>query len=337
MFIDRVKIFVKAGHGGSGCVSFRREKYIPKGGPDGGDGGKGGNIIIMADSNLSTLLDFQFQPHFQAQRGEHGKGGNKHGKNGKDKIIKVPLGTVIKDQDTGAIMGDLVEGGRFIIAAKGGRGGRGNARFVSPTNQAPRDWEPGEWGEEKVLELELKLIADVGLVGLPNAGKSTLLSRLSAAKPKIADYPFTTLQPNLGRVQCRDEGSFVLADIPGLIEGAHSGKGLGIEFLRHIERTKVLVFLVDCTSKNLEEDYFTLQKELRKYNPGLLQRPHVVAVTKIDLCHSRDLRTLGKVVAAPLNRISSVTGEGLTQLKDLIWQELQNLKSYSNQKVFNDD
>ncbi|MFQ6112631.1 MAG: GTPase ObgE [bacterium] len=337
MFVDRAKIYVKAGSGGSGCVSFRREKYIPKGGPDGGDGGKGGDVIIMADSNLSTLLDFQYQPHFQAQRGEHGQGSNKHGKNGNDKIVKVPLGTVIKDRETGAILGDLVRHGQFIIAARGGRGGRGNARFVSPTNQAPREWEPGQWGEQKVLELELKLIADVGLVGLPNAGKSTLLSRLSAAKPKIADYPFTTLKPHLGIVKYRDEANFVLADIPGLIEGAHLGKGLGLEFLRHIERTKVLVLLVDGTSGNLNADYVTLREELRNYNPQLLERPQIVAVTKIDLCPSRDFQTFEKAVGAPLNKISSITGEGLTELKDVIWQELQNLKSYTMQKVCDDN
>jgi GTP-binding protein len=337
MFVDRVKIYVKAGHGGSGCVSFRREKFIPKGGPDGGDGGKGGDVIIMADSNLSTLLDFHYQPNFKAQRGAHGKGSNKAGKNGKDEIIKVPLGTMIKDHQTGNSLGDLVQDGQFIVAAKGGKGGRGNARFVSPTNQAPREWEPGERGEEKILDLELKLIADVGLVGLPNAGKSTLLSRLSAANPKIADYPFTTLKPNLGIVKCRDEGSFVLADIPGLIEGAHSGKGLGIEFLRHIERTKLLVLLVDCTREDLSGDYFILQEELRKYNPKLLERPQIVAVTKIDLCPSRNFRTFEKAIGAPLNKISSVTGEGLAQLKDLIWQELQNLTSHKMQNVSDDN
>ncbi|MFQ5822542.1 MAG: GTPase ObgE [bacterium] len=314
-------------------MSFRREKYIPKGGPDGGDGGHGGDVVIMADSNLATLLDFQYQPHFQAQRGEHGKGSNKHGKNGKNIFIKVPLGTVIKDHQSGHILGDLVQEGQIIIGAKGGRGGRGNARFVSPTNQAPREWEPGESGEEKVLELELKLIADVGLVGLPNAGKSTLLSRLSAATPKIADYPFTTLKPNLGIVKYKDEGSFVLADIPGLIEGAHLGKGLGIEFLRHIERTKILVFLVDCTSENLKEDYFSLQEELRQYNPQLLERLQIVAVSKIDLCHSRNFRAFEKIVGSPLIKISSITGEGLAQLKDLIWKQLQDLKLNTKQKA----
>jgi GTP-binding protein len=329
MFVDRVKIYVKGGYGGSGCVSFRREKYIPKGGPNGGDGGKGGDVILMADSNMSTLLDFQYQPHYKAQRGEHGKGSNKHGKNGNDIIIKVPVGTVIKDAQTGAILGDLVHKGQCIIAAKGGRGGRGNARFVSATHQAPREWEPGEAGEERTLELELKLIADVGLVGLPNAGKSTLLSKLSSAKPKIADYPFTTLVPNLGIVRYRDIGSFVLADIPGLIEGAHTGKGLGIEFLRHIERTKVLVVLVDCTAKNLKDDYLVLQEELKRYNPQLLERPKIVVLTKIDLCSSRNFRSFEKAVGTPVWKISSVTGEGLTDLKDLIWNTLMDLRSTS--------
>lgn len=325
MFVDRAKIYVKGGHGGSGCVSFRREKYIPKGGPDGGDGGKGGDVIIMAESNLITLLDFHYQPRFQAQRAEHGKGSNKHGKNGKDKIIRVPLGTVIKDAETGAILGDLLHDRQFIIAAKGGRGGRGNARFVSATHQAPREWEPGEAGEEKVLILELKLIADVGLVGLPNAGKSTLLSKLSSAKPKIAEYPFTTITPNLGIVKYRDIGSFAIADIPGLIDGAHLGKGLGIEFLRHIERTKILVILLDCTRDKIEDDYFTLKQELTQYNPQLLLRPQIVVLTKMDLCPSGNFQTLEKVVGSSITKISSVTGEGLTQLKDLIWNQLKEV------------
>lgn len=330
MFIDRAKIYVKAGHGGSGCVSFRREKYIPKGGPDGGDGGRGGSVIIKANPNLSTLLDFQYQPHYRAQRGEHGKGSNKHGKNGKDKIIKVPLGTVIKDTQAGTIIGDLEHEGQFIIAAKGGRGGRGNARFVSATHQAPREWEPGEVVEEKILELELKLIADVGLVGLPNAGKSTLLSKLSAAKPKIADYPFTTLAPNLGIVKYRDVGSFGLADIPGLIEGAHAGKGLGIEFLRHVERTKILVVLIECTSNDLKADYFVLQEELRKYNPKLLEQPRIIALTKIDLCQSGNFLEIEKTIGSYICKISSFTGDGLSELKDLIWKKLVDLRTEPN-------
>ncbi|RMD94141.1 MAG: GTPase ObgE [Calditrichaeota bacterium] len=326
MFIDKAKIYVKGGHGGSGCVSFRREKYVPKGGPDGGDGGKGGDVILVADPNLSTLLDFKYNPRYEAERGEHGKGANKHGRNGKDKIVRVPVGTVIKNARTGEILGDLIEPGQSIVVARGGRGGRGNARFASPTNQAPREWEPGEPGEEKELELELKLIADVGLVGLPNAGKSTLLSKISAARPKIADYPFTTLSPNLGIVKYRDYGSFAVADIPGLIEGAHRGKGLGMEFLRHIERTRVLVLLIECQSQDLKADYLTLLNELEKYNPGLIKRPRIVAVTKIDICPELDISALKKLVKEPICTISSVTGEGLEPLKDLIWQELERVK-----------
>lgn len=322
-FVDRAKIRVKAGHGGSGCVSFRREKFVPKGGPDGGDGGAGGSVILIGDPNLSTLLDFKYRPSFQAQRGEHGKGSNKFGKSGADFQIKVPLGTVIKDADTGEVIADITEEETPIVVAKGGRGGRGNARFVSATNQAPRDWEPGEHGEEKTLLLELKLIADVGLVGFPNAGKSTLISKLSAAKPKIADYPFTTLQPNLGIVRYRDEGSFVIADIPGIIEGAHSGKGLGLEFLRHIERTKVLVYLIDCCGEDPISDYETLLQELREHNPNLLERPQIVVLTKIDLQPEETFDTFEKKVSRTIFKISSVTGEGLTQLKDAIWQSLR--------------
>ncbi len=333
MFIDHVRIRVKAGNGGSGCVSFRREKFRPKGGPDGGDGGHGGSIYIAADPRLSTLLDFKYHPNFKAESAEHGKGSNQHGKGGADLILKVPVGTVIKDGATGAVLADLIAPNQSVLVAKGGRGGRGNARFVSPTNQAPRHWEPGEFGEERELELELKLIADVGLVGLPNAGKSTLLSKLSAARPKIADYPFTTLKPNLGIVKHRDHDSFVMADIPGLIEGAHLGKGLGMEFLRHIERTSVLVFLLDCTSENLERDYHTLCEELRHYKSELLARPQIVAITKIDLQPQTDLVRFEKKIAAPVCKISSVSGEGLAHLKELIWQQLQLIKSNSQKRV----
>ena len=323
MFVDRVRIHVKAGNGGSGCVSFRREKFVAKGGPDGGDGGNGGDIVIVAEPNLSTLLDFQYRPKFKAERAEHGKGSNKHGRNGKDFIIKVPLGTVIKDVESGEILADLVEANQSVIAAKGGRGGKGNARFVSSTNQAPREWVPGEFGEEKRLELELKLIADVGLVGLPNAGKSTLISKLSAAKPKIADYPFTTLQPNLGIVKYRDSGSFVIADIPGIIEGAHEGKGLGHEFLRHIERTKVLIVLLDSTNPDPVAEYKLLRNELLNYNRDLPKRIKLVAFTKIDLSPESDFSKEATKIAVPVQKISSVTGQGLTELTDKIWQDLQ--------------
>jgi len=322
-FIDRAKIRVQAGNGGSGCVSFRREKFIPKGGPDGGDGGKGGDIVLVGDPNLSTLLDFKYRPSFHARRGEHGKGSNKVGKSGADLHLKVPLGTVVKDADTDEVIADITEEERSVVVAKGGRGGRGNARFASATNQAPREWESGEYGEEKTLLLELKLIADVGLVGFPNAGKSTLISKMSAAKPKIADYPFTTLQPNLGIVKYRDEGTFVIADIPGIIEGAHDGKGLGLEFLRHIERTKVLVFLIDCCSENPISDYETLRQELRQYNPSLVERPQIVTLTKIDLQPGKRFDLFEKAVDSSVIRISSVTGAGLNTLKDAIWQRLR--------------
>ncbi len=323
MFVDHTQIRVKSGDGGSGCLSFLREKYRPKGGPDGGDGGKGGDVIVQADPKISTLLDFHYRPNFRAQRAEHGKGSNKHGKNGKDLIINVPIGTVIKEAATGDILGDLVHPGESIIVAKGGKRGRGNARFVSSTNQAPRKWEKGEFGEEKILDLELKLIADVGLVGHPNAGKSTLLSKVSAARPKIASYPFTTLKPNLGIVKYREYNSFILADIPGLIEGAHLGKGLGIEFLRHIERTKLLVFLIDCSGTKLMKDYQTLKEELKQHNPHLLKRPQIIVFTKVDLCNKIDTAEFDLLESVPVCKISSITGEGLANLKELIWQQLQ--------------
>jgi GTP-binding protein len=323
MFVDHAKIRVKAGHGGSGCVSFRREKFIPKGGPDGGDGGHGGSVIMQADANMSTLLDFQYRPYYKAERAEHGKGANKHGKNGKDLIIKVPLGTIVRDDSTGEFLGDLTEPGQQVIVARGGRGGKGNARYVSATHQAPREWQQGEWGEEKMLELELKLIADVGLVGLPNAGKSTLISKLSAAKPKIADYPFTTLQPNLGIVRYREHASFVMADIPGIIEGAHTGKGLGIEFLRHIERTRVLLMLIDCNSEDPNADFAVLMKELQEYNSRLPKRLKLIALTKIDTRPDFVVADLEAKMPCPVLPISSVTGAGLDDVKDRIWHFLQ--------------
>ncbi len=323
MFVDHAKIHVYAGHGGSGCCSFRREKFVAKGGPDGGDGGRGGSVILECDANLSTLLDFRYRPHYKAERAVHGKGANKHGKNGKDLRIKLPPGTVVRDSESGELLGDLVSLEDSIVVARGGKGGRGNARFVSSTNRAPRDWEQGEFGEERTLDLELKLIADVGLVGLPNAGKSTLISKLSAARPKIADYPFTTLQPNLGIVKYRDYNSFVVADIPGLIEGAHLGKGLGHEFLRHIERTRVLVVLIDITEGELSERYELLEDELRQFNPILPERIRVVALTKADVWQDGDPTTLD-IAGVTVCKISSISGEGLQQLKDVIWDNLQN-------------
>lgn len=283
--------------------------------------------MIMADSNLRTLLDFQYRPHFRAERGQHGQGSNKQGKSGQDTLIRVPLGTIVKDFETQEILADLVETGQRVIAAKGGRGGRGNARFVRASHQVPREWEPGEYGEEKVLLLELKSLADVGLVGLPNAGKSTLLSKLSAARPKIASYPFTTLTPHLGIVKFRDFGSLVFADIPGLIEGAHAGKGMGDQFLRHIERTRLLVVLLDCMSADVKNDYSVLQKELAEYDPKLPQKPQLLVLTKIDLkTDSGEFEALESEIGKPLHKISALTGQGLADLKDAIWVSFNGRK-----------
>lgn len=321
MFVDSAKIYVEAGRGGSGCMSFRREKYVPKGGPDGGDGGHGGDVILEVDKNLRTLLDFQMRKHFRAERGEHGKGANKTGRNGREIIIRVPAGTVVRNAESNTILADMVSEGERVVIARGGRGGWGNARYVTSTHQAPREWEPGELGESMWLMLELKLLADVGLVGMPNAGKSTLLSRISAARPKIADYPFTTLTPNLGVVRYHDSQSFVVADIPGLIEGAHQGRGLGIDFLRHIERTAVLVILIEAVSENMQATYEALLAELQGYDAKLLAKPRLVAVTKMDLSEDKNigadfLRSLNH----PTCRISAVTGEGLSELLDLMWK-----------------
>jgi|YelNatPaOPRAMG01_1025707.scaffolds.fasta_scaffold00298_33 GTP-binding protein len=284
MFVDRAKIYVKAGDGGNGCIAFRREKYVPKGGPAGGDGGKGGDVIIEADENLDTLLDFHYKRHYYAERGEHGKGKNQKGKDGKDLVIKVPVGTLIFDAETGELLGDLTSHGQRIVVARGGKGGRGNANFATSTRQTPYFAEKGEKGEERWLYLELKLLADVGLVGLPNAGKSTLLSKITNANPEIAPYPFTTKSPNLGVVD-RGDFTFTVADIPGLIEGAHENKGMGDEFLRHIERTSVLVFVLDGSDLENppQKAYEILQKELSLYSPKLLEKPRIIVINKIDL------------------------------------------------------
>lgn len=323
-FIDFARIHVKAGDGGAGVVSFRREKFVPKGGPDGGNGGRGGSIILQANPHLNTLLDFQFKKHFRAPRGEHGLGANKTGKSGEDILLRVPVGTVIRDVSTGEQLGDLSQPDATIVVARGGMGGRGNAEFATSTNQAPRDYEVGEPGEEREIELELKLLADVGLVGLPNAGKSTLISVISAAKPKIADYPFTTLVPNLGIVGVGDGSSFVVADIPGLIEGAHEGKGLGIQFLRHIERTKVLVFLLDSTSEDIKQDFKVLQKELKLFNKDLLKKPAVIAVTKIDALDEKMMAAVRKVKlgSAAVYYISSVARTGIQDLVEEMWEHV---------------
>ncbi len=324
MFIDQTKIYVKAGDGGNGCMSFRREKYVPKGGPDGGDGGDGGNIIFKADRHLRTLLDHRYNKHFKAENGKHGQGAKKFGKRGKDSIIKVPLGTIIKNQETGEILADLMKHNQPTVIAKGGKGGRGNARFATSTNQAPRKYENGKKGEDFNLILELKLLADVGLVGFPNAGKSTLLSRISAAQPKIADYPFTTLIPNLGLVKYKESNNFVVADIPGLIEGAHEGKGLGIQFLRHIERTRLLVYLIDAQSNDITSDLKSLQNELMCYDNNLLNKPSFVVITKIDIIPVYDIKDIKKFenLGVEWLAISAVTGQGIDEVKSKIWKLL---------------
>ena len=324
-FIDQAVIFAKAGNGGNGAISFRREKYVPKGGPDGGTGGNGGNVIIRADRQLGTLLDFRYKRSYKAESGENGRGKDQTGKTGVDIVLKVPCGTIVKDGPTDRILADLVNEGSEVVVARGGKGGKGNAEFATSTNQAPRIAEPGTPGEECELLLELKLLADVGLVGFPNAGKSTLISTVSAAKPKIADYPFTTLTPNLGIVRYAEGKSFTLADMPGLIMGAHEGKGLGIQFLRHIERTKVLVFLIESVSEDPKRDYAILLNELASYNEDLAKKPKIVALTKIDLFDEATLKRLKKVSFGrriPVVRISAVSRAGLQDLLEEMWRAL---------------
>lgn len=315
--IDRVEIYVRGGDGGNGAVSFRREKFVPHGGPDGGDGGDGGSVFLEADGRKSTLSDLRFRRHYRAGRGGHGKGKNQHGRKGEDLVIKVPRGTVVRCKDTGEILADLTEEGERVLVARGGRGGWGNAHFATSTNRAPRIAQKGEPGEERWLLLDLKLIADVGLVGKPNVGKSTLLSRVSAARPKIADYPFTTTEPVLGVVELGYH-SFVLADIPGLIEGAHAGRGLGHEFLRHIERTRVLLHLLDGNATNPLSDLEEIAKELELFNPELLKKPRLVVVNKIDLPSVRErlprLKESLDKQGRPLFFISALTGEGIPEL-----------------------
>jgi GTP-binding protein len=320
-FVDRATVRVAAGTGGSGCTSFRRESFVPKGGPDGGDGGRGGSIYLHADGNLTTLLDYHYRPHWRADRGQHGLGSNKTGKSGADVYLAVPPGTEVFDAGRGEPVGELLAPGDELLVAKGGRGGRGNARFATPTHRAPREWEPGEEGENRALELVLKLIADVGLVGQPNAGKSTLLSVLSSAHPKIADYPFTTLTPQLGVVGLSGSRSFVLADIPGLIEGAHEGRGLGDQFLQHVERTRVLALLVPVDADDPQAEYETLRGELSAYDDGLAERPHVVVLTKNDLLPpdqaAPEVRAPG---AAAVLSISAVAQAGLDDLREHLWK-----------------
>jgi GTPase len=328
-FIDQATITVRSGAGGNGVISFRREKFIPKGGPDGGNGGKGGDIVIRVDNQLSTLMDYRYKKIYHSENGGHGQGANRTGKNGEDIVLRVPPGTLIKDAESGEILADLLKMGDEIVIAQGGKGGRGNAEFKSSTLQAPRKRETGIPGQEKILQFELKLLADVGLVGFPNAGKSTLISRISAAKPKIADYPFTTLIPNLGIVYYGEERSFVVADMPGLIEGAHHGKGLGIQFLRHIERTRVLTFLIPVTSEDPKAEYQTLVKELTAHKKDLASRPQIIAFSKFDIAGESDRKKLQKIKfgkGIPVIFISAVTGEGLKSLTDLMWKKLKSVK-----------
>ena len=318
MFYDYVKIFVKAGDGGNGSASFRREKFIPNGGPDGGDGGRGGSVVLMVDPNLNTLVDYHYQTHYRAERGEHGRGKNQHGKNGEDLLLRVPPGTVVREED-GDTLADLTRPGQQVVAARGGRGGRGNTHFTTSKEQAPHFAEQGDPGEERTLELELKLLADAGLIGFPNAGKSSLLRRISAARPKVASYPFTTLEPNLGMVRIGEDRSFVVADLPGLVEGAHTGTGLGHRFLRHTERTTVLVHVVDTAGtegRDPLEDIRVINQELQVYNPELAGRPQVIAANKIDLPQARENLPLLRqgFPDAQVYPISAVTGEGVDQL-----------------------
>src|SRR6185436_15648117 len=323
MFIDRAIVQVVAGAGGSGASSFRREKFVPKGGPDGGDGGVGGSVYLKVDENFSTLLDYRYQTRWVAERGQHGKGKNMTGKSAEDVYLPVPPVTEVRDADTGEILGELVNHGQTLLVAKGGRGGSGNQHFATPTHQSPREWEPGGEGQERKLELVLKLIADVGLLGEPNAGKSTLLSVISAARPKIADYPFTTLEPHLGVVGMSDHRSFVVADIPGIIEGAHEGKGLGLRFLQHVERTRILAVLIPADSPDPQATYELLRSEAAAYSKELAPKPHVVVITKSDLVPDSRY-PIATQDAAPVITISAAARQGLPDLLELLWKTLKS-------------
>lgn len=330
MFYDEAKIYVRGGDGGNGIVAFRREKYVPRGGPSGGDGGRGGSVILEADASLRTLVDFRYRTHYRAERGQHGQGKNKHGRSAPDLVLRVPVGVVVRDAATGQILADLVEPGQRVVVAAGGRGGRGNARFATPTDRAPTYAEKGEPGEERWLILELKLLADVGLIGMPNAGKSTLLSRISAARPKIADYPFTTLTPVLGMVRMDEGKSFVVADIPGLIEGAHQGAGLGLKFLRHIERTRVLVHVLDVSlpAEDVWRNWQVVNIELEHYNPQLARRPQVIAANKMDVPGGEEKVAYLKdrlADAYPVFPIAAATGAGLEPLLYHLAEMLERL------------
>ena len=331
-FIDEVKIRVVAGDGGRGCVSFRREKFVPRGGPSGGNGGSGGDVIAVADPQLTTLLDLRYQKLYKAGRGQHGMGSDCHGHRGDDRIIKVPVGTMIRDGATGELIGDLQAAGERVTVARGGRGGKGNAHFVSSTNRSPRFAQPGEPGEERELDIELRLLADVGIIGLPNAGKSTLISVISSVRPKIADYPFTTLVPNLGVVGY-DDKSFVVADIPGLIEGAHQGHGLGHKFLRHVTRTSLLIHLIDGSQIDPDDslkDWRTVNDELALFDPALAQKPQIIVINKIDLAEARErARAFAKEIPEryrPLYLISAATTEGVQALVQTVGRKVEALK-----------
>lgn len=323
-FVDYVKIYCRSGKGGRGSSHFRREKYIPKGGPDGGDGGRGGHVYLRGNRNYWTLLHLKFERHIMATNGEGGSAKRSFGKYGEDRVIEVPCGTVVYDAETGEYICDVTEDGQEVMLLKGGRGGQGNWHFKTSTNQAPRYAQPGEPAQERKVILQLKLLADVGLVGFPNAGKSTLLSVVSAAKPKIANYPFTTLEPNLGIVSYRDHRSFVMADIPGIIEGASEGKGLGLRFLRHIERNSLLLFMIPADTDDIKKEYEILHNELVKYNPELLGKSRVLAITKSDMLDDELIEALSEDLpeGIPHVFISSITQQGITELKDLLWKEL---------------
>jgi GTPase len=332
MLIDHAVIRVVAGAGGSGASSFARFKYKPKGGPDGGDGGHGGSVYVKGDANLATLLDYRYRTVWRADRGEHGKGKTQTGASASDLYLPVPPGTVVRDHTTGQLIGEVLEPGDTLRVARGGRGGRGNARFATSTHQAPREWEPGGGGEDRQIELVLKLIADVGLVGEPNAGKSTLLSVISAARPKIADYPFTTLEPNLGVVGLSEQRSFVVADIPGIIEGAHEGKGLGIRFLQHVERTRVLAFLIPLDSEDPQGAYDKLRAEVGAYSPMLASKTHVVLLTKLDLVSpGAQVPELKAPDAEKIMVVSSASGEGVDELKEYLWMLVEQAWTHDSE------
>ena len=334
-FVDYVKIYCRSGKGGRGSSHFRREKYIPKGGPDGGDGGRGGHIYLRGNRNYWTLLHLKYERHILATNGESGSAKRSSGKDGEDRIIEVPCGTVVYDADTGEYLCDVTEDGQQVMLLKGGRGGLGNFNFKTSTNQAPRYAQPGEPAQERTIIMQLKLLADVGLVGFPNAGKSTLLSVVSAAKPKIANYPFTTLEPNLGIVSYRDNRSFVMADIPGIIEGASEGKGLGLRFLRHIERNSLLLFMVPADTDDIRKEYEILSNELEKYNPDLLDKPRILAITKSDLLDDELIEALSADLpeGIPHLFISAVAGMGITELKDLLWKALNEESFHEAERI----